>query len=398
MSERLASLSLVPHRALLILLLLAGASTPWPAAATSKSCGAAELVPLNSTFRDQREEPKGTDLLRLIFPSAGVAMLHSSSPANEKTQPHLSFLGDSCTGGGGYAVIRQTPAGLLLRILAPGPHFLTVSPENPDKPLGYYKLQTAFATAPAWPDEVISLDVDPPESCAAEGFPSFSSEPLAENCFIELHRQGWQTKDVDPIDCDVVGGGFAEPGILVIEAPDPLQATLYAGTDCGPEDRRAEGTLGDGGAFVAAPIHAGDYRLDLQLFQASSYAVGLKYYAICGLGERDDHLDVPLCATPLEVGSNVAGMMGDAYRDDEDYFTFTVAAQDRVKIDVRSEESVLLALYDEDGQHLASRKCSKGCAKRIVRTLGEGRYYLGVSSSATAMGGYVVSVARVGSQ
>jgi hypothetical protein len=112
------------------------------------------------------------------------------------------------------------------------------------------------------------------------------------------------------------------------------------------------------------------------------------------LGERDDHLDVPLCATPLAAGSGARGTIGDVARDDEDYFTFTLDAPATVKLAVRSEETVTAALYDEDGQRLAVwEACSDGCAEGIVRALGRGRFYVGVASAEASGGRYSVRLA-----
>ncbi len=158
-------------------------------------------------------------------------------------------------------------------------------------------------------------------------------------------------------------------------------------------DRRAEGVLGARDAFVAAPVYAGDYRLDLQLFRPAPYSVGVKYFALCGLGEQDDHLDVPLCATPLAGARGAGGTIGDVTRDDEDYFTFTLAAPVTVKLGVRGEEPVTAALYDEEGQRLAAwEACSAGCEKGIVRALGRGRYFLGIASVEASGGRYTVTL------
>jgi hypothetical protein len=366
--------------------------------ALEAACAMAEPIALNETMRRHREDPESTDRLRLRVPSAGILLLHVSSPASAGTSPHLRFLGRGCAGvrgnGGGYVVLRESPAGLLLRISKAGSFVLTVSPEDPSRPLSYYKLQTAFVAEPRGVDEVISLAGDPPASCTAEGLPSFASEPLGKTCLVELRRDALWTKDVDPIDCDVVTGGVTAPGVLVVESAEPLGAALYAGTDCDPEDRQAEGVLGSPGAFVAAPVHAGDYRLDLQLFRPAPYSVGVKYFALCGLGERDDHLDVPLCATPLAAGSGARGTIGDVARDDEDYFTFTLDAPATVRLAVRSEETVTAALYDEAGQRLAVwEACPGGCTKGIVRALGRGRYYLGVAGAEASGGRYSVRLA-----
>jgi hypothetical protein len=359
------------------------------------ACAVAEPIPLNETIRQHRREPHGSDHFRLSVPSAGILLLHGSVPASAGTAPHLRLAGRGCSGGG-YVVLRESPAGLLVRISKRGDFLLAVSPEDPSEPLFRYKLQTVFAAEPEQVDEVVSFAGDPTASCAADGLPSFTPEPLGASCFVELRRDVPWTKDVDPIDCDVVTGGLTAPGVLVVESEDPVGVALYSGTDCDPEDRRAEGVLGARGAFVAAPVHAGDYRLDLQLFRPTSYSVDVKYFALCGLGERDDHLDVPLCATPLAAGTGAGGTIGDVSDDDEDYFTFALDAPATVKVGVRSAESLSAALYDEDGQRLAAwGACGGGCGRGMVRALGRGRYYVRVASAGASGGDYRVSMSRL---
>lgn len=374
----------------------------------------AETVAINSTIQKVRPTPHGTDLLRFDFPSPGMVALHASS--TEGT-PTIAFRGNDCLRGDhdetgqGYSIIRQTPIDLVLRIHTAGPYYLSVSAEDADVGLASYKLVTAFASDPVVPDEVVFLGTDPPKSCAAENLPSLSSTPFAGNRYVEIHRDARWTKDVDPIECDVLSGGSQSSGVLLFETeetPDNLlafsktattdliQATLFDGEQCVAEDRLAEGKLG-GGSFLAAPIYGGQFRLDLLKAKHRAYSLGVKYFDLCGLTEQDDHLDWPLCSTHLTAGISIPGTLDNGLSDDEDFFTFKIPSQETVKIDVRGEGAVAVELYDGNGQRLALRdSCASeqdtGCGAHIVRTLGSDRYFVRVTGATS--GPYSVTMAR----
>lgn len=394
------------HTALVVLLM---AGTDGWAQSSNTPCIDATTLEINGLKRLDGDadhlEPDSTIFFQPQFPSAGIFAVYASSPSTEGTHPRVAYLGDSCANGAvvhGYPIIYETPLGLLLRVTEPGTHYLSVSPEDPDLPLASYRLLTAFAADPIVPEERVSLGANPPSSCTADALPTFSPEPFSNDRFVELRREpGLTTKDVDPVECDVVSGGSESSGVLVLESDEPLQATVFAGTDCEPEDRQAEGMLGTNGAFVATPVYPGQYRLDLRLSQVgfpqafgnAAYTVGVKYFALCALGEQDDRSDVPLCASPLEIGSDAVGTIGDLAREDEDYYTFTLNAQERVRIGVRSEERVSVSLFDEAGQRLASWvACRTGCTARLVRMLGKGRYFVSVGSTDASGGDYRVSI------
>ena len=210
MSRRLASRRLASYRTLLALLLVAGGPSLSPAAAAGDACGFAETVALNAIHPRDREPSAGIDLLQLTIPADGVLTLHASTPATDLAQPRLVFLGDDCTGGG-YTVIRQTPAGLVLWV-AQGSHFVEVSAEDPEQPLSFYKLQTAFVAEIEW----WTKDVDPIDDDDVPGG-GFANP--------------WM-KDVDPIDDDdVPGGGFTRPVVALCrlgEADDHSDMPLCA--------------------------------------------------------------------------------------------------------------------------------------------------------------------------
>lgn len=398
------------------LLLITLGLTLAQSAAANEACTFAETIPINSTIQKVRPMSDGTDWLRFDFPSPGMVALHASS--TEGT-PIIAFRGDGCflgdnfETGQGYSIIRQTPIDMVLRIHTAGAHYLTVSAEDPEVGLASYRLVTAFAPDPVVPDEVVFLGTDPPESCAAEDLPSLSSTPFADDRYVELYRDASWTKDVDPIECDVLSGGSEAPGVLLFEtgeapgdplafskvamagpvmskpASEPIQATLFGGERCTAEDRLAEGKLG-GGSFLAAPVYGGQIRLDLLKAKHTSYSLGVKYFALCERTEQDDHLDWPLCSTHLTSGISIPGTLDDGLPDDEDFFTFEVPSQETVKIDVRGEGAVVMELYDGSGQRLARRE---GGA-RIVRTLGSDRYFVRVTGASPTPGPYSVTMAR----
>ncbi len=344
--------------------------------------------------------------------------------------------------------IRETPRELHLMIREPGDYVAAVSSEIPGAPLADYLLHASFAAERPVPDEVIALDANPPADCRTADLPTFSPEPFADSRLVVVRRDGftkdvdpwdddgilglttepdfnkdvdpwdddgilgltaendfnkdvdpWDddgilgltaesdfNKDVDPWDDDGILGLTAEPGVLLIEAPDTaLDAALHDGDDCTLERRVAEGALGGAGAFVAAPVHAGAKRL---LLAPSSgfdlrYEIYVRHYALCADAAADDHPDRPLCATALAPGLDLTGVVaGDG---DEDHFTFTLAGQHTVAIDLAGGDGVRAVLHDHHGQRLDA--WDPGV---LVRTLGAGRFYVLVAGTGGWAGEYGV--------
>lgn len=358
-----------------------------PAAALASLCAEAEPIALDGTTETR---PAGTTALyRVEVPAAGVLLVHAAAPPHGASAPRLRFLGEGCDGGAEPVLIEATPNGAIARLTAAGVGYLALSSVDPRRALPRLRLHTAFAAEPMLPETLITLPPDPPASCTAQELPSFSPEPLARTGFVELQRLPSRLEDVDPIDCDVVGGGLAVPGVLSLEADSLLQATLYAGTACTPDQRQAEGTLGAPGVVIASAARAGEYRLDLGLPNLDGYTLGVKYFALCNPPGGDDHADVPLCATPLALGTPLHGHLET---NDDDVFTFVLESLTEVQIVVRAEAPLAVALHDAAGQQLALQESGADrTTVRIYRTLGAGRYDVRIAGVG-AVSAYTVSL------
>jgi len=384
---------------MLLALLLAGAIAIPTAATDDAACTAIEPLPLNATLRRQHEIPSTEpEIFGLSIPTSGVLALDVSARIATEAQPRLAFLGTSCTwpttgdNDATYVPIAKTPQGLVLKIGQADELFVAIFPEDPAWPLHDYRLRASFAAEPVAPDEVIWLTTDPPASCTATEVPSFSPQPLTATRRVELRREGMPTKEVDPIDWDVLSGLIEAPGVLMVEAAgSQLRASIHAGVDCRPADRLAEGTLGPPGALVAATVPAGERRLVLETRTPSDagYELLVTYYALCTAAE-DDHDDRFLCATPVVMGfmgEVTTGVIENAFGDDEDAFAFTVAGLETVAVEVIGGDALRAELYDAVGQRLAAWP-----AGRLVRTLGAGRFTVRVGSVEPWGGDYSVRI------
>ena len=391
----------------IVLLLVTTAATPlWAGGTGGAPCVRAESLALDTTLRRGRLTLNQPDRFQLSIEEAGILMLTVSSAAPEPPQPKLSFLGTSCARearpGAEYLVLREAPGELVLKLEVPGTYELAVASEDPAVQLSGYKLRTTFVPDLQVPDEVLPLDADPPETCTASEMPSFVPETQARSRFLVLQREAQLAKDVDPWECDIIEGLIETPGVLVVEAQGtPLGSTLYTGSDCRPEHGLAQGTLGPQGGVMAAAVHAGEHRLVLEPldFSPVHYTLSVKHFAMCDRGEQDDHGDTPLCATPLHPASGVSGTIDNAFGDDEDYFTFTLAAQETVRIEIREGGEAYGLLYDAKGHRLLAGNACQGMdgqgidTRRLVKTLGPGRYYVRVAGSGNSSQPYGVSFA-----
>ncbi len=418
--------------ALLGILLIAPILGPLPAAARGASCAAAETLTPGSVLSRHHRTPSGqADLVRVPISEPGVLELYVSAGL-QAAAPRISLLGSGCGlprgEGTSWVRIRETPRELHLMIREPGDYMAAVSSEVPGAPLTDYVIHATFAAERPVPDEVIALDANPSADCRADDLPTFSPRPFTDSRLVVVRRDGftkdvdpWDddgiiglttgtgfTKDVDPWDDDGIiglttGTGFdkdvdpwdddgisgltTEPGVLLIEAPEAaLDAALHDGGDCTFEHRVAEGVLG-GGAFVAAPMHAGAKRLLLTPPSAFDvrYEVYVRHYALCADAVADDHPDRPLCATALAPGPGLTGVADGT--GDEDHFTFTLAGQETMAFDLAGADGVRAALYDHSGQRLET--WNPGI---LVRTLGPGRFYVLVASTGDWAGEYSVRV------
>ncbi len=372
-------------RGALLLLLLAGLSLGPPATAADGPCAAAEPLPPDATVQREAGAP-GDDLYELALGEPGVLGLHVSAPIAAGSRPRLALLAADCVSpadGAGWVRVRETPRGLVLRIREAASLFLKVSPEDPDLPLAGYTLRSTFAAERAVPDEVVRLAADPPAACSGANVPTFTPEPLSESRFVVVERPPGLMKDVDPWEDDEVSGLVAEPGVIVVEGDGtPFDVSIHRDSGCGMKSRLAEGTIDGTGGFVAAVVHVGEQRLVVEgATAAAGYDLYVRFFALCA---ADTDHDRPLCSAPLAAGDVASGTIDDA--TDDDYYTFTLDNQTTVAVEVGGGEGVRGVLYDGGGQRLET------WAGSLVRTLGDGTFYVRVGSVDGWVGEYAVGV------
>ena len=369
------------------------------------SCVAATALALNETFSYNAEansNPSGTYSLEL--PGPGIVSLYTSTPFEgaDVGIPRLSLVEERCANSGlteaAVELIRQTPQSLLLQAQTAQTIQIAVTPEDPKSPLEHYKLQVGFAEATASPDAIHSLGVNPPESCTVSTAPALGEDPFLADRYVVIDRgMDGMEEDVEPVDCDILDGSFAAPGVVTLEAiGTPLEASFFAGYGCSTQDLLAGGALGSPGSTVAAPVHAGPYRLALDPIHSGpiAYSLGIRHFDLCGLGELDDHGSMPLCASPFAIGDTAEGVIEDVTGGDEDFFTLSLDEQRTVAIDITG--NVALTIYDTRGQQLSFDQ-AEGFPQgfQVVRTLSPGRYYLAISGPTAEISGYTVTLGEI---
>lgn len=392
---------LVAHSVLFLLLSVAvSAGQPQVRGVGDELCKVTEPLTLNETFYRAATVPDSLDVYAVELPGPGVLSIFASAQdGGAKLKfPRIALIEKEC---GEVAIsraennlIRETPQSLLLQVRTAQTVRFAVMAEDPATILGRYKLQVAFAEVADRPEAVFTLGVNPPEKCSIPSAPALGEDPLRANRFIALDRDLDLFGDIEPEDCDILDGRFAEPGVVAIESEgSPLEASFFTGLGCAMEDRVGGGVLGLPGSGFAVPVHAGSYRMVLEPMddRPVAYSMKIKHYGLCQLGELDDHGSLPLCASPLEIGSATEGRIDNVTGGDEDFFTFSLDGQRTVAVDIT--DSVDVVIYDKEGQRLSVDRL-EGTAevRRVVRTLGQGRYYLGVYGSAIGGADYTLSL------
>ena len=131
----------------------------------------------------------------------------------------------------------------------------------------------------------------------------------------------------------------------------------------------------------------------------SKYALGLRVAMSLepqtgkGVTGADDHGNEPSDATPLAVGSSVAGRIAPS--DDVDYFSLELSERSVVAIYTIGSLDTLGSLRDGANQKLAGDDDSGGGANfRIEATLDPGIHYVRVESYQDAEGSYTLHVDR----
>lgn len=348
-------------------------------AETVTSCSTYVDLSLDTTFRWQ--SPEGIEspadsrqCYAVTTDSPGLLLLDISPLGSPIIEPWLFF---EPSPSSDYRLLWETPLGAILEVETPGALRLTVvqgggaDVQGGDEttPLAY-KLRNTFFAEAELPLEVASFDQDLPDLCQ-DPAPPLMSLPFSVSTTVEID-------EVDEDDCDVMTVPFNVPGVVLIESPErSLQASLYSDASCVGSSLLAEGLIGEDGGSLILPTHPGELRLTVEPTEASTggYGPTVHFLAPCHRGETDDHGDMPLCATPLQVGGSIDGTIANLPGDDQDFLTFVLEQQQQVRVEVTKSPDVVTALFDDELRQLASAD-SDPTSQQLIRVLPPGRYYL----------------------
>jgi len=346
-------------------------------------------VPLGTDFQDKNGTAGSSRLLRLEVPSAGVLSAFAlGAPGSD--DPTLTLAAVEC-GGEASALartLRWQGWNLILRIDSPGVVFLLVrTPPGSGGPIRY-QVATSFAADPAWEEPPIQPAQDPPETCGPN-----DDSPVILAAGGESSSTG-VGGGVDPWDCDIVAGSLTG-GVVILEAEGtPITASIFVGNSC--EERLAEGDLIGPDDWIAAPVRKGEHRFAVDPVLASSgqYLLRIRHFPLCGQVD-DDHGDIPLCASPLEVGKTEFGRLASSMEGDSDFFHFSLPKATTVAVQLQGSGSHC-QLYNSSGQRITSWKnCNGNDSHPLVRTLTAGAYDLRVTSGGTEPVSYSLGLARI---
>ncbi len=180
------------------------------------------------------------------------------------------------------------------------------------------------------------------------------------------------------VAAEIFGGRSKEDdGVIEIDpdlAPPPPD----------PEDKEDDGVI-EIDPDSRAP-HPGNRALD-------EAALRLAWRELCRR-KADDHSETPGCATRLQPGRRVvAGELGGAWGDDDDFFMFRLTELRTVQIATAGDVDTFGGLYDADGQRLAiDDDGGEGSNFRLAKTLSPGLYFVRVEGNHSAAGPYTLYV------
>lgn len=120
---------------------------------------------------------------------------------------------------------------------------------------------------------------------------------------------------------------------------------------------------------------------------ASDHALSDRH---CDWQHTDDHGDTFHCATPVDFSEPVINAeIRNEWSDDQDLFVFHVEELSTVYIEMTSGNDLLAILYDHSGNPLSRKDDPKRESRsRIVKTLGQGWYFIRVEGRFGAEGIY----------
>lgn len=375
-----------------VALIVATAALSPPAAAAS--CGGAATLTVDDTRRSS-----GSELLAVTLSAAGILTLDVSAPANG-VQPRIDFLGTTSTclaaagEGTDFVYVEEAPKWLALRIdtTSSTTFYLRIVPQDSKQTLGGYNLRAAWIADATSSNEQTDLAPDATDTCSSSS-DAVSANDLVDDRFVVV------SDGAEEWDPDIMQLGVGVPGVVLVENDDvsgpDLEATLYPTTSCSAGSALGDAVFDGSAGRILAAVHEGDHALWITNHDSSSgdYEVAVRFYAPCDRGETDDHGSAARCATPVALGGSPTGSIANDDDDDEDWFTFVLAAQTTVEMETTGVTDTRGSLYDGAGQRLEVQDGGgSGDNFRIARTLGSGRYYLRIEGTSGAEGSYTLDV------
>lgn len=368
-------------------LALLAAATASQAQSSGTSCSTAIEIDPDATHRRETSSESGASFYKVTPGAAGVLTLEVSAPGDPADRPVIHLLGSSCDPPGGegedFTSIRTAPTWVAVEVLAGEPLYFELTPENVEKSLPALKLRAAFVSDLGTPDEEVEPGGDSADTCGT-GSTGLGSSDFEADRYVEF------LEDIDEWDFDVLNGLHDGPGVVLVRAAGAdLDAELFAGSACAESLGQSE--LLDAGDRIGAVSYAGHHRLVLSSHDGSAgeYTLSFKFFALCAVGELDDHGDGFLCATALASEGETAGEIANGLADDGDVFTFSLPGQRTIAIETSGDTDTYGVLYDKDGQRLSGDDDSGDSSNfRITKTLAAGRYFVRVEGAGAAEGEY----------
>ncbi len=139
-------------KTLFLVCVLAVSSSASAFGITGEICDDATAVPLNDSVRDHGDF--GDRFYKLEVPAAGLVTLDVAAPGTAEVAAKLGFFGRGCgtPSQGRFAVVEQTPTGLVLMTDAPNTYVFAVAAQDSQSSLGEYKLTVGYAAAETRPE------------------------------------------------------------------------------------------------------------------------------------------------------------------------------------------------------------------------------------------------------
>ena len=290
------------------------------------------VVPLlvGETWRDAGAQSTSA-CFAIEIESSGLLSVELILPATSP-RAYLTLGGDDDAAE--TTVLGRSSTSLLL-VAASGNLGLRVASDDPRLPLAPFRLRTEWTDPDAEGEDDTEIELEP--------------NPLSGGC-----HNGEDDTEIELEPNPLTGGCHNGEDDTEIELePNPLTGSV------------------SGKVFDLSPIqNLGGPRLN-----------GLCRSSF-DRGEGDDDSDGLLCASELEAGREVSGVIANDWGDDVDVFRFEVETLAPVELLARVSDGIgelVAELYDHRGQRLQV-EVGDSSTLRLVRTLGPGSFFLALSS------------------